>query len=141
MTHSTKYQAAITAAVVTRNVPRATAHVQNHNRIVAAIAQLAHPCKCHSNPELGREAYPTRSKRKVSVTKGMDTRRAASRTVGDKSSKRGCDDSSWVVSVRVNEVECIFCGNVKRRRPVMSASTNGISAKRRKLVENVSGLV
>jgi hypothetical protein len=71
----------------------------------------------------------------------MDTRRAASRTVGDKSSKRGCDESSWVVSVRVNDVEWIFCGNDKRRRPVMSASANGIIAKRRKLVGNVSGLV
>ena len=46
-----------------------------------------------------------------------------------------------MVSVRVNDVEWIFCGKDKRRRPVMSASANGISAKRRKLDGNVSDLV
>jgi len=45
-----------------------------------------------------------------------------------------------VASVRVDDVEWIFCGNAKRRRPVMSASANGISAKRRRLDESVSGL-
>jgi hypothetical protein len=53
----------------------------SHNqKIVAEITQLAHPCKCHSNPELEQEAYPTRGKQKVSVRKGMDTRKAASLT-------------------------------------------------------------
>ena len=45
----------MTAAAVTRNTPRATAHVQSQNEIVTAIAQLAHPRKCHSSPELGSE--------------------------------------------------------------------------------------
>ncbi|KAN0124115.1 hypothetical protein V8E52_002605 [Russula decolorans] len=39
----------------------------SHNqKIVAEITQLAHPCKCHSNPELEQEAYPTRGKQKKS---------------------------------------------------------------------------
>lgn len=47
-----------------------------------------------------------------------------------------------MVSVRIDDVEWIFCGSAKRRRPVMSASVSGISAKRRKLeYGNVSGLV
>ena len=72
----------------------------------------------------------------------MDTRRAASRTVGDRRSKRGCEESSWVVSVSNTDVEWIFCGSVKRRRAVKKASASGISAKRRKLQDgDVSGLV
>jgi hypothetical protein len=47
-----------------------------------------------------------------------------------------------VVSVRIDDIEWIFCGSVKRRRPVMSASVSGISAKRRKLeYGDVSGSV
>jgi hypothetical protein len=88
-TYSAKYQAAMTPAVVTRNIPRATAHVQNHMVMVRVIAQFAHPLRCHSRPEAGCETYPTRSKRKVSVKKGIDNRRATSRTEGERRSKRG----------------------------------------------------
>jgi hypothetical protein len=79
----------MTPAVVTRKIPRATAHVQNHIKMVRAIAQFAHPRRCHSRPEAGLEKYPTRSKRKVSVKKGIDKRRATSRTEGERRSKRG----------------------------------------------------
>ena len=84
-------------------------------------------------PELGRLIYPTRSKRNVSVKNGIDKRRATSRTEGERRSKRGCEESRWVVSVRTEDVEWIFCGSDKRRRPVKSASARGIRAKRRKL--------
>jgi hypothetical protein len=78
----------------------------------------------------------------VSVKKGMDRRSAASKTVGDKMSRSGCEESNWVVSVRIKDVEWTFCGNDKRRRPVINASASGISAKRRKLEYGmVSGLV
>jgi hypothetical protein len=47
-----------------------------------------------------------------------------------------------VVSVRIEDVEWIFCGSVKRRLPVISANVSGISAKRRKLEQgNVSVLI
>jgi hypothetical protein len=125
----------MTPAVVTRNKPRATAHVHNHIKIVPIIAQFAHPRRCHSRPEFERtdDEYPTRSKRKARVTKGMDRRSVASRTVGDRRSNRGCEERSRVVSVSTAEVEWTFCGNVKRRRPVISASARGTSEKRRKL--------
>ena len=97
----------MTLAVVTRNKPRATAHVQNHIKIVPLIAQFAHPRICHSTPELesARDVYPTRSKRKTSVTKGMDKRRVASKTAGDRRSNSGCEERSRVVSVSTAEVE------------------------------------
>jgi hypothetical protein len=101
--------------------------------MVRVIAQFAHPLRCHSIPELGRLRYPTRSKRNVSVKNGIDKRRATSRTEGERRSKRGCEESRWVVSVRTEDVEWIFCGSDKRRRPVKSASARGIRAKRRKL--------
>jgi hypothetical protein len=45
-----------------------------------------------------------------------------------------------VVRVSTEDVEWIFCGSDKRRRPVKSASARGISEKRRKLeCDNVSG--
>ena len=72
----------------------------------------------------------------------MDTRSAASKTVGDKMSRSGCEESNWVVRVRIKDVEWTFCGNAKRRRPVMNASASGMSAKRRKLeYSTVSDLV
>lgn len=72
----------------------------------------------------------------------MDTRSAASRTEGDRISKRGCEDSNWVARVRTEDVEWILCGSDKRCRPVISASASGISAKSRKLeYKYVSGLV
>lgn len=134
-TYLAKYQAAITPAVVTRNKPRATAQVHNHIESDPPIAQFAHPRRCHSRPEFGSadDVYPTRSKRKARVTKGMDKRRAASKTVGERRSSRGCEERIWVVSVSTAEVVWIFCGNVKRRRPVISASARGTSEKRRKL--------
>ena len=47
-----------------------------------------------------------------------------------------------MVSVRIDDVEWIFCGSANRRRPVISASVSGISAKRRKLgYGDVSGSV
>ncbi len=72
----------------------------------------------------------------------MDTRSAASRTVGDRISKRGCEESNWVARVRTEDVEWIFCGSDKRCRPVINASASGISAKSRKLeYRYVSSLV
>ena len=38
-----------------------------------------------------------------------------------------------MVRVRTEDVEWIFCGSDKRRRPVINARASGISAKRRKL--------
>jgi len=47
-----------------------------------------------------------------------------------------------VARVRTEDVEWIFCGSDKRRRPVINASASGISAKSRKLeYRYVSSLV
>src|ERR1700685_2144829 len=67
-THSAKYHAPITPAVVTLNKPLPTPQLQSQTTTVPTIAQFAHPLTCHSHVELvGREKYPIKSSRKMRV--------------------------------------------------------------------------
>ena len=133
-THSAKYHAPITPAVVVLNKPLPTPQLQSQMTTVPIIAQLAHPLTCHSHVELvGCKKYPNKSNRKMIVRNGIDATRAVSRMTGDKASRKGLAIRSWVVSVSIEDVVWISRGRSRRRRAVSRESVKGIMENRRRL--------
>lgn len=54
---------------------------------------------------------------------------------GDKASKKGFMISRDVASARTEEVVCISCGNLSKRRAVTKAKKRGTSENSRRLAE------
>jgi hypothetical protein len=134
-THSAKYHAPMTPAVVTLNKPLPTPQLQSQTPTVPTIAQFAHPLTCHSQVELvGCKKYPIRSKRKMRVINGIEATRAMSKITGESARRKGLAINSRVVNVSIEEVVWISRGRSNNRRAVNRESARGTMENKRSLI-------
>ena len=132
-TYSEKYHEPTTPAQVARRRPLPTPHVHNHTQMVPTIAQFAHPCTCHTQPDGLSRARPTSRRRNASVTNGNEASNSPSRTAGERARRKGLAIRSRVVSVSREDAVCISRGRSSNRRPVSTESAKGIKANKRRL--------
>lgn len=104
-THSAKYQAPITLAVVDLKIPLPTPQLHSQTATVPTIAQLAQPCTCHSTLELFDDGqYPINNNLNMRVRNGIEPTSEARSIAGDRAKRNGLAIRRRVVSVRTDEV-------------------------------------